>query len=181
VAEDTTLRLDYTLYGLGIVLFVLAAISYIVLADPNTQIIVVVSAVIWGVIFIIIGFLMKPKTQVLTVSSHAEVVNSEVAPVTIHEEIPEEVKIFDAEPETAQTEPSSKPEISNQQIVEPINVVELTQIKGIGEKRAAQLKSNGVNNALDLAKCEVENLAEKLKVSPKIVEKWIKEAKEQTK
>ena len=42
-------------------------------------------------------------------------------------------------------------------------VMGLTQVKGIGEKRAAQLKTNGILSIEDLAKSNVADLASKLK------------------
>jgi len=56
--------------------------------------------------------------------------------------------------------------------------IDLKEVRGIGEKRAAQLKALGINSVNDLAKASTEDLATKLKVSPKIVEKWVAGAKE---
>ncbi|MEM0095774.1 MAG: helix-hairpin-helix domain-containing protein [Candidatus Bathyarchaeia archaeon] len=56
----------------------------------------------------------------------------------------------------------------------------LVEVKGIGEKRAEQLKSLGINYAEELAKVSPEDLAAKLKASPKIVQKWIENAKKLT-
>ena len=56
--------------------------------------------------------------------------------------------------------------------------VELTQVKGIGEKRATQLKALGINSVNELANASAKTVAKKLKISPKIVEKWISSAKE---
>ncbi|MCW4017718.1 MAG: hypothetical protein NWF00_03430 [Candidatus Bathyarchaeota archaeon] len=47
------------------------------------------------------------------------------------------------------------------------------QIRGISEKRAEQLRANGVNNLEDLAKADPEDLAAKLDVSPRIMKMWI--------
>ena len=58
--------------------------------------------------------------------------------------------------------------------------IELTVIKGIKEKRAGQLSALGITTANILAKGEAKVIAEKLKISPKIVEKWIMEAKKLT-
>jgi predicted flap endonuclease-1-like 5' DNA nuclease len=63
----------------------------------------------------------------------------------------------------------------------PTNVVSskehaLTEVSGIGEKRATQLKALGIINVDDLA--SVEDLAKSLKVSPKIVAKWVTRAKQ---
>lgn len=57
-------------------------------------------------------------------------------------------------------------------------IMDLTQIKGIGEKRSAQLKANGINSIQDLAKINANDLAAKLQISPKIVKKWVTNAKQ---
>jgi predicted flap endonuclease-1-like 5' DNA nuclease len=51
-------------------------------------------------------------------------------------------------------------------------------VKGIGEKRATQLKDIGINGIDELAKASAEGIAKSLKISPKIVQKWIAGAKE---
>jgi predicted flap endonuclease-1-like 5' DNA nuclease len=55
--------------------------------------------------------------------------------------------------------------------------LELTQVKGIGEKRATQLKAIGINSVNDLAKASAEDIAKKLQISSKITKKWIDSAK----
>ena len=60
----------------------------------------------------------------------------------------------------------------------PTAAIELTQVKGIGEKRAMQIKALGINSVDELASASTKNIAKKLKVSPKIVDKWIESAKE---
>jgi predicted flap endonuclease-1-like 5' DNA nuclease len=62
--------------------------------------------------------------------------------------------------------------------VSAVVVMELTQVKGIGEKRALQLKALGINSVVDLSKASAQSVAKKLKISPKIVSKWIDSAKE---
>ena len=52
-------------------------------------------------------------------------------------------------------------------------VAPLTEVKGIGEKRAEQLKGLDINTIEDLAKASAKGLASKLKISPKITAKWI--------
>ncbi|MFP3985567.1 MAG: helix-hairpin-helix domain-containing protein [Candidatus Bathyarchaeia archaeon] len=54
---------------------------------------------------------------------------------------------------------------------------DLTQVKGIGEKRAKQLETIGITIVADLAAVSGEELAEKLGVSHKITSRWIKSAK----
>ncbi|MBS7646250.1 MAG: helix-hairpin-helix domain-containing protein [Candidatus Bathyarchaeia archaeon] len=59
----------------------------------------------------------------------------------------------------------------------PISTLELTEIKGIGAKRAEHLKALGIANVGDLAKASAEDLASKLKISPKITRRWVEDAK----
>ena len=55
--------------------------------------------------------------------------------------------------------------------------LEIADVKGIGSKREGQLRAIGVNTVEDLAKASAEELAEKMKTTPEITGKWIKEAK----
>jgi predicted flap endonuclease-1-like 5' DNA nuclease len=57
--------------------------------------------------------------------------------------------------------------------------VSLTSVKGIGEKRAAQLYALGIKTVKELAQTSVEDLAKNLKISPKIAAKLIEAAKQQ--
>ncbi|MEM3703428.1 MAG: helix-hairpin-helix domain-containing protein [Candidatus Bathyarchaeia archaeon] len=59
----------------------------------------------------------------------------------------------------------------------PPTGIQLTEVKGIGEKRAGQLKAIGINDAGELAKASAMELASKLKISQKIAERWIENAK----
>jgi replicative superfamily II helicase len=52
-------------------------------------------------------------------------------------------------------------------------VAPLTEVKGIGKRRAEQLKGLGINTIEDLAKASAKELAIELKISPKTTEKWI--------
>jgi predicted flap endonuclease-1-like 5' DNA nuclease len=55
---------------------------------------------------------------------------------------------------------------------------ELKLVRGIGDKRAEQLKGFGISNIDDLAHASASDIATKLMTSPKIVEKWIARARE---
>jgi hypothetical protein len=57
------------------------------------------------------------------------------------------------------------------------SLMELTRVKGIGEKRAEQLKALGISTVPDLSAASAEELAEKLQISSKITNRWIKEAR----
>jgi DNA-binding protein len=61
--------------------------------------------------------------------------------------------------------------------VTPNQPIALTNIKGIGIKRAEKLRSCGVNSVQDIVNYDAQDLSEKLQVSEKTVSKWIKEAK----
>ncbi|MDR2720134.1 MAG: hypothetical protein LBC03_04975 [Nitrososphaerota archaeon] len=54
----------------------------------------------------------------------------------------------------------------------------LTNIKGVGEKRAAQLNALGITTAEELSQVSVEDLAKSLKISPKIAAKLVEAAKQ---
>jgi predicted flap endonuclease-1-like 5' DNA nuclease len=62
--------------------------------------------------------------------------------------------------------------------VAPSHPVVLTNIKGIGVKRAEQLRSYGISSVQDLAKCDAGDLAEKLQASEKQITTWIENAKQ---
>ena len=59
-----------------------------------------------------------------------------------------------------------------------VTPMDLTQVKGVGEKRATQLKAVGINSVDDLTNASAKAIAKKLKISPKIASKWIESAKE---
>jgi len=57
------------------------------------------------------------------------------------------------------------------------SLMEITRVKGIGEKRAKQLKALGIATVADLSAASAEELAEKLQVSSKLSNQWIKDAR----
>ncbi len=59
----------------------------------------------------------------------------------------------------------------------PAHATPLTQIRGINQHRADQLKANGINSVEELAAASAADLAVKLAVSEKIVKMWIGSAK----
>ena len=56
----------------------------------------------------------------------------------------------------------------------------LTRIKGIGPKTIELLKTVGINSISDLSKVAPEDLADKTGISPKLISKWLKDAKSTT-
>ena len=61
---------------------------------------------------------------------------------------------------------------------EALQELELTGIKGIGSKRADELRAVGVNTVSDLATYSTKDLSQKTGISEKIVSRWIEKAKE---
>ncbi len=199
------MRLDYVLYGIAIIFFAITAISFVVVSEQNGKNLWTVSTVVFGLLSVSAGYLLKPKDKVASVSDVAtanEVVPAAVYQATVETPIVETPKIeaavdlpkIDAapleEPIVQQSDiPISveSPVIEAPSIESPTSVKEasniiadiigLTQVKGIGEKRAAQLKNSGILNIQDLAKSNVADLASKLDISPKIVQKWVADAK----
>jgi len=56
--------------------------------------------------------------------------------------------------------------------------VSLTDVRGVGRKRSEGLKDIGINSVEDLAECKIDDLAEKVGVSEKIISTWIENASE---
>jgi len=163
------MRLDYISYAIAVIFFVvtLTAVAYY----SEQQLWIVTTAVI-GFVFIGLGYTQRPKAPFVT---QTEAVSSTPSPPptqsTITETAKEEVKTV-AQPQPLMVSPQP-PMVQLQTMAE-----ELIKVKGIKEKRAAQLKTLGINSLEDLTKASAEDLAAKLQISPKITEKWIANAKE---
>ncbi|MCL1977918.1 MAG: helix-hairpin-helix domain-containing protein [Candidatus Bathyarchaeota archaeon] len=116
-----------------------------------------------------------------------QVAPTESSPVEITQTTTEPTKETTPLIEAAAEQPipqEQTPTETTQPKVAPIQVEQeetspLTNVKGIGEKRAAQLSSLGINTVKELSQASVEDLAKNLKISPKIVAKWVEAAKQQ--
>jgi predicted flap endonuclease-1-like 5' DNA nuclease len=164
------MRSDYTLYVLAAVFFLLTAVSSTMVKDQNEQTIWVGTTVVLGLISIGLGYYTRPKAKKVT-PQPAVPAPQPIMPQTSPEitvEAPEEEKA-----KTAMEIPTPAPAPAP-----AAPTIELTRVKGIGEKRATQLKALGINSVDELAQASAKDLAEKLKISLKIVEKWITGAKE---
>ena len=75
-------------------------------------------------------------------------------------------------PLTSQPKPATA--LTHTPIVE--SPLKLTMVKGIGPKRAEQLKSLKIGTVEDLAKTSAKVLSAKTGVSQKVARRWIKEA-----
>jgi len=128
----------------------------------------VVATVVLGLFSIGLSYTQRPKTEAQACQP-ATSVPQEVVPETqpaATMEAPKEEKA-EAPMKTAPAMAASA-----------AATLDLTQVKGIGEKRATQLKALGINNVDELSKASAKTLAKKLKISPKTVDNWIANAKE---
>jgi predicted flap endonuclease-1-like 5' DNA nuclease len=116
---------------------------------------------------------MKPETSIV-----------KTPPITTHVSMETEVTSIQTVPVIAV--PALLPEqtsivMSIKQSTLPLKETALTDVRGIGPKRANQLETLDIKTAEDLANASIEDLAKKLEISSKIVAKWIASAKELTK
>jgi predicted flap endonuclease-1-like 5' DNA nuclease len=216
------MRLDYTLYGLAIIFFIVAAVSLVVVSDQTVRVLLTITTAVIGLVSISAGFILKPKVQAVASvpaplvvqemsaeQPQSEVVQAEVpvdeaskieatpdskvsdvshadavsqVDVAVANEVAANLPVETSTPIDTTTE---TPPILNASVEASVStevpVADLTRVKGIGEKRTTQLKANGITCIDDLARADALDLAAKLKVSPKIVEKWVVCAKDITK
>jgi len=148
------MRLDYTLYVLAALLLIITVVPFVVTiagVESETRSLWVVTTVVLGILTIGLGYSQRPKTK-------AQACQPAVAI-----------------PQTAMPEPQPVTTMETPAMTETL---ELTQVKGIGEKRATQLKAIGITSVDDLTKASAEDIAKKLQISSKITNKWIASAKE---
>jgi predicted flap endonuclease-1-like 5' DNA nuclease len=164
------MRLDYTLYVLAALLLIVTVVPFVVTiegVESDTRNLWVVATVVLGLLSIGLGYTQRPKTATQACQP-ATTTPQETMPPAV--ETPQEETKAPTEKATVKTAPN---------VAAPAAAtMELTQMKGIGEKRAAQLKALGVNSVDDLSKASATAIAKELKISPKIVDKWIDSAKE---
>jgi predicted flap endonuclease-1-like 5' DNA nuclease len=200
------MRSDVTLYVVAAFFFVLTVTSAVIFNDAERSLWIVSTAVL-GTLSAGLGYYQRPKPksiQKLQAATVASISSVEPATVPVQETHIEQATIIQSAhaeetpvnqtpvKETAQIVQTPAPVAPQEQA--PIEtspqkteatpdelhtVSALTTVKGIGEKRAAQLYSLGINTVEELAKASVDDLASKLKVSPKIVAKWVEAAKQQ--
>ena len=168
------MRLDYMLYTLAVLLIIITIVPFVFTIEMVTQEMRILWAAITvalGILSIGIGYSQRPKTEAQACQPTMKVQS---------EKIPD--PLLETEKATVTEKkgvPNEKSAVETSTIVLPASAaIELTQIKGIGEKRAIQLKNLGIENANDLVKASVKTLAQQLKISPKTVKKWIQSANE---
>lgn len=158
------MRLDYTLYALGALILVITVVPSVITiegVESNTRNLWAVSTVVLGLLSIGLGYSQRPKTMAQACQPVAATVTQETAPPQKQETVTQQPAAPIAEAPAATTV-----------------TLELTEVKGIGEKRATQLKACGISTVSDLAKASAEDIAAKLQISSKIAQKWIDNARE---
>jgi predicted flap endonuclease-1-like 5' DNA nuclease len=170
------MRLDYILYALAALILIITIVPFAVTiegVETETRSLWVVTTVVVGLLTIGLGYSQRPKAAAQACKPDITA-PQETLPPTQPEttvEAPEEEKTEALIEKTAIKEaPAPASSVTA--------TMDLTQVKGIGEKRAAQLKALGINSADDLADASANAIAKKLKISPKITSKWIESAKE---
>lgn len=157
------MRSDYVLYTVAIIFFILTGV---VAAYATTQSLWIVTTAVVGFVFIGLGYTQRPRETISTqiaVAPPPPPAQPTPLPTT---EVVEEMR-SEPMPETVvQTIAEAAPAIAA-----------LLEVKGIGEKRAQQLKELSINTVEELSRASAQDLASKLKISPKITGKWIQNAK----
>ena len=168
------MRLDYTLYILAAILFSITSVPFIAPMSMETTetIIWIVSTIGLGLLSIGLGYSQRPKTSAQACqpkkTDSREITETKTqTPTTIETSKEEKTRT-----------PIDKPAAKRTPTIKTSEIVELTQVKGIGAKRATQLKALGINSVNELSKASAKTIAKKTKISPKIVAKWISNAKE---
>jgi predicted flap endonuclease-1-like 5' DNA nuclease len=182
------MRSEYLFYMLAAVFFIISAVSLALVIDQMQKSLWVVTTVVLGLFSVGLGYYQKRKPMAEARQPAPATVPTTIEPGDAHireGHLAESVEKH-AEPSTMPVSPSPIP----MQVIVPIPTMtpssevstplesELIVIKGIGEKRAAQLKALGINSIDDLARVSAEDLAKDLLISPKITSKWVAGAKE---
>jgi predicted flap endonuclease-1-like 5' DNA nuclease len=169
------MRSDYMLYAVAIIFFILTgAVAAIYWTEQQLW---VVTTAVLGLVFIGLGYTQRPKpTTPATVATTTTTVTTSTPTTSLATTAPAAPAPQPA-PMQTQTEevevPTAVPTVEA-----PPPTPETMKVKGIGEKRAAQLKALGINSVEELAKASAKDLATKLQISPKITGKWIENAKQ---
>lgn len=150
------MRSDYALYTVSIIFFVITALVFAINLAEFERNLSAIATVILGLLFIGLGFSQRPKLRTTIIQTPKPAMPEPKTTATIVETVKETV--------------APPPEV-------PVSKIALTEVKGIKDKRAGQLKALGINSAEDLAKASPTELAAKLKIATYFTEKWIENAK----
>jgi predicted flap endonuclease-1-like 5' DNA nuclease len=182
------MRSDIVLYIVAAFFFALTISAAVIITQEERSLWIVSTAVL-GFLSVGLGYYQRPQANVRTQTSAQTKILSQTEEVSVVEaanptvEAPQVTEVTIQQPTIEQTpsiiETQSAP-IITQEITQTPQPTEspLTKVKGIGEKRATQLNAIGISTVEELAKSSVDEVAKNLKVSPKIVAKWVEAAKQ---
>jgi predicted flap endonuclease-1-like 5' DNA nuclease len=163
------MRLDYALYIVAVICFIISGVWAAYTAVHSLWI---VTPIVFGLVFIGLGYTQRPKQ---TVTTQIAVAPPPPTVVTVPAPKVTEVVVEEKKPEEAKPEPIVQATPSVEVKSPPPGLLD---VKGIKEKRARQLNAIGINTVEDLSKASVEDLAARLKIAPYFTGKWIENAKE---
>jgi predicted flap endonuclease-1-like 5' DNA nuclease len=154
------MRTDYILYTVAVIFFVITAI--VAAYQVENQQLWIVSTAVLGFFFIGLGYIERTRMQTQPIRAPPPATIQMPAP-------PEPVQPISVE--------ATRQEVTTAIVEVPKPALDITQVKGVKAKRAEQLKALGISTVDDLASASAEDLGTKLKISPKITEKWVADAK----
>jgi len=163
--EKDKMRSDYALYAVAIIFFIITGIVFAIQIEETYKSLGVIATTVLGIFFIGLGYTQRPKAKVQTTATTPPPTVPAIPPTQLTSPPPTEAVEEKAVGTVEMAVPARTP---------------LTEVKGIGEKRAEQLKALGINSVEELAKASAKELASKLKISPKITQRWIEDAKKLT-
>jgi len=155
------MRTDYILYTVAVIFFIITAI--VAAYQVENQQLWIVSTAVLGFFFIGLGYVERTRMQ--------------TQPITAPQPTAVQVPTPSPEPVQAIGVEVAKQEETTAIVEVQKPALDITQVKGVKAKRAEQLKALGISTVDDLANASAEDLGTKLKISPKITEKWVADAK----
>lgn len=155
------MRLDYALYAVAVILFILTGVVAVYAA---TQQLWVVTTAVLGLVCVGLGYWQKPHEEAIAQNTPKTTIMPITPPVSVITPPPQ--------PPTPKAETTPMPVIETK-----LPSAGLLDVKGIKEKRAQQLKALGISTVEDLAKASPADLAAKLKIAPYFTGQWIENAK----
>jgi predicted flap endonuclease-1-like 5' DNA nuclease len=173
------MRLDYTLYILAALFFVITAVSLVIQLEQTQKSLWVVTTVVLGLMSIGVGYYQRPKAQVQACQPAVPIsqpTTSQTLPaIPVVAPVEEKTEAPTESPPVMEVTPAAE-------VATPVpRKLRLKRIQGIGEKRVAQLKALGINNLDELAKASADDIAKNLQISPKMTKRWVATAEELTK
>lgn len=184
------MKSDLAMYVIAIACFILAAVtvSEFFVKEELMKYTLTVAFAALGIIFLGVGYTLRPKMEaamaykeVRTETAKIEepqpaatIETQEVIATTAEEEISVSKPAEPAAESSGETAAISPTPVETP-VAEP--QTGLTNVKGIGPKRAEQLQRLGIYTIYDLANADGEDLAKKTELSPKITSRWVEEAK----